>query len=462
MEPVIELAGLAKCYPIYARPLDRLKEMLVRGRRRYHQEFWALDDVSVTIGRGETVGVIGANGSGKSTLLQLVAGVLAPTRGTVTVNGRVAALLELGAGFDPEFSGRDNVYMGGAIMGISRHEMDARFDAIVAFAELGEFIDQPVKTYSSGMYVRLAFALAINVDPEVLLVDEALSVGDAVFQHRCMHKIRELQARGVTILFVSHDTGTVKSICTRAVWLEGGRLVEVGTPEAVVNHYHASVSRRIAGAGYDDGLAAANERRDAASEAEPPHATTAGGAARPDTSQAAEGQRATRVAFHENPRFGDATGFFRHGTGAARFCDVELVAGTHATTAVDTGTRVSVRAHLRFDEAMTDVVAGFYVKDRLGVELVGSNTAEEGQALATVAAGDRLVLDFAFDARFRPGHYSLTVAAAYNRRDPVYLDWVDNALVFEVLPAASGRTVHGLVDLPVEVAVQVAQEPAWT
>jgi lipopolysaccharide transport system ATP-binding protein len=415
----IVIDSLSKCYPIYARPADRLLEMLSGNRLKRRQEFWALQDVNIELPRGATVGVIGSNGSGKSTLLQIVAGVLAPTRGNVTVNGRVAALLELGAGFNPEFSGRENVYLGGSVMGLSRREMEQRFGAIVAFAELGDFIDQPVKTYSSGMYVRLAFALAIHVDPEILLVDEALSVGDAVFQHRCMRKIRELQEQGVTILFVSHDTGTVKSICTQAVLLERGRVVVAGAPDEVVNRYHARVSAELSSTAYTSAEAPATERQ----------------------------------AFSDNPRFGQAAGFFRHGTGEARFRDVELLdEGGNVVGAVDTGKPVRLRAHLQCEAALEDLVVGFYVKDRQGMELFGSNTAEEGQPIARVAAGERLVLEFAFPAALRPGHYNVTVAAAYNRRDPVYLDWVDNALVFQVLPNGQ-RTVHGLVDLPLTVRV---------
>ncbi len=416
--PAIRIRGLSKVYPIYARPVDRLKEMILR--RSFHGEFQALRDIGLDVPRGATVGVIGHNGSGKSTLLAIVAGVLAPTTGEVEVNGRVSALLELGAGFNPEFSGRDNVMLGGAVMGFTREEMAARFEAIARFAEIGAFIEQPVKTYSSGMYVRLAFALAIHVDPDILLVDEALAVGDAVFQHRCMRMIRELKDRGVTILFVSHDTGTVKALCDHAVLLDHGRVVEAGDPEAVVNRYHGLVAAQIAEAPYEvDALPA-----------------VAGAAVVPSS----------------NPGFGAAAGFFRHGTGTARFTDVQLLepAG-RPTLAVDTGTPITIRAHLHFAEAHEQVVVGFYVKDRLGTELVGSNTAEEGAALPSFAPGQRASVDFGFRAALKPGHYSVTVAVAYNRRDPVYLDWVDNALVFEVLPATGGRTVHGLVDLPVTV-----------
>ena len=430
--PAITIRGLSKVYPIYAKPSDRLKEMLLR--RRFHAEFQALEGIDLDVPRGATVGVIGHNGSGKSTLLQVVAGVLAPSAGEVRVNGRVSALLELGAGFNPEFSGRDNVMLGGAVMGFTREEMLARFEAIAAFAEIGDFVEQPVKTYSSGMYVRLAFALAIHVDPDILLVDEALAVGDAVFQHRCMRKIRELKDAGVTILFVSHDTGSVKALCDHAVLLDHGRVVEAGEPEAVVNRYHGLVAAQLSQVAYHvDDQPATRPAAQAIAEAVSPAAPA--------------GQ----------PPFGAAAGFFRHGTGTARFSDVQLLGPQgRPTLAVDTGMPVTIRAQLGFLEAHEQVVVGFYVKDRLGAELVGSNTAEEGADLPGFAQGARVSVDFAFRAALRPGHYSVTVAVAYNRRDPVYLDWVDNALVFEVLPAAGGRAVHGLVDLPVAVQVRSA------
>jgi ABC-type polysaccharide/polyol phosphate transport system ATPase subunit len=233
----IRARQLGKCYRIYDKPQDRLKQALWRGRRQYYQEFWALQDVSFTIERGETVGVIGRNGSGKSTLLQLIAGTLTPTVGLCDVNGRVAALLELGAGFNPDFTGRENVYMNAAILGFSTVETDARYADIVSFAEIGEFIDQPVKTYSTGMYLRLAFAVAVSVDPDILLVDEALAVGDVRFQAKCLERMRTIQQRGATIVFVSHSLEQVKRFCHRCVWLDGGRLVMDGEAAWVTDRY---------------------------------------------------------------------------------------------------------------------------------------------------------------------------------------------------------------------------------
>jgi lipopolysaccharide transport system ATP-binding protein len=227
-EHAIEVSGLGKCYKIYPSPRERLLQMLSRSRRQNVREFWALQDVSFTIGRGETTGIIGRNGSGKSTLLQMICGTVSPTVGTVSVGGRIAALLELGAGFNTEFTGRENVLMNAAILGFPQQTMAERMEEVIAFSELGDYIDQPVKTYSSGMYARLAFSIAIHVDPEILIVDEALSVGDARFTAKCMRRIKDIQMDGASILFVSHDVGAVRTLCARAIWLDSGRLVESG------------------------------------------------------------------------------------------------------------------------------------------------------------------------------------------------------------------------------------------
>ena len=236
---------VSKCYHLYDRPHDRLKQFIVPHVRRlmgrepksYAREFWALSDVSFDVKKGETVGVIGRNGSGKSTLLQIICGTLTPTSGTVNTNGRMAALLELGAGFNPEFTGRENIYMNGALLGLSKEEIDSRIDDIAAFADIGQFIEQPVKTYSSGMYVRLAFAIAINVQPQILIVDEVLAVGDARFQAKCMKRIKVIQESGASILFVSHDVGSVRTLCERAIWLERGAVHMTGEVFPVTGHY---------------------------------------------------------------------------------------------------------------------------------------------------------------------------------------------------------------------------------
>src|SRR5262249_16883750 len=265
---------------------------LWRGRRVYHRDFWALRNVTFRVRGGSTLGIIGMNGSGKSTLLQVIAGIVQPTQGRVTVRGRVASLPELGAGFNPEFTGRENVVMQGTVMGFPPEEFRDRLPSIAAFAEIGDFIDQPVKTYSSGMFVRLAFAAAIHVDPDILLVDEALAVGDAAFQHRCISKIKEFQRQGKTIAFVSHDMALVKAICTDAALLHAGRAVKIGPPGDIVSFSHGAVSTAAIG------LA-------------PPAAPRA-----PDV---------VHAKFRPDPAFDRRSGLFRHGSGAARIRNVELL-----------------------------------------------------------------------------------------------------------------------------------------
>lgn len=236
-EAVIKIDNLSKCYEVYAKPYQRLLQLLAGGKRKYYSEFWALRNTSLEVQPGETVGIIGTNGSGKSTLLQMLCGTLNPTSGTISVRGRVAALLELGAGFNPEFTGKENVYVNAAILGLTREEIDEQFPAIEAFAEIGEFIDQPVKTYSSGMYVRLAFSVAVHTDPSILVVDEALSVGDARFQAKCLDRIKQMKESGVSILFVSHDVAAVRLLCDRALWLDKGNVRALGEVFPVTAQY---------------------------------------------------------------------------------------------------------------------------------------------------------------------------------------------------------------------------------
>ncbi|EIF34840.1 ABC-type polysaccharide/polyol phosphate transport system, ATPase component [Burkholderia sp. Ch1-1] len=244
-ETTIKVNHASKRFDIYETPLDRLKHIVFPRRTGYAREFWALRDVSLSVTRGETVGIIGRNGSGKSTLLQIICGTLRPTAGDIAINGRVAALLELGAGFNVEFSGRENVYLNAAMLGMTAAQIERKFASIEKFAEIGDFIDQPVKTYSSGMYVRLAFAVAIHVDPAVLIIDEALAVGDARFQAKCFNKIKELKESGVTILFVSHDVGSVRTLCERAIWLDGGRVRMEGNAFAVTAQYTQFMSEGL-------------------------------------------------------------------------------------------------------------------------------------------------------------------------------------------------------------------------
>ncbi len=240
----VEVRGLSKKYPLSDSGFSRLATLFAPSNPRFDEGVWALRDVSFTVAKGEAFGVIGPNGSGKSTLLQIIAGILRPTRGTVEVSGRLSALLELGSGFSPEFTGRDNVYLNASLLGLSRPEVDARFAAIERFAEIGEFIDQPARTYSTGMVLRLAFAVAAHVDPEILIVDEALAVGDISFRQRCMRRIHDLRARGTTLLFVSHETSDLKALCERCLWLQNGVVQDLGNTDEVVARYLKSTLQR--------------------------------------------------------------------------------------------------------------------------------------------------------------------------------------------------------------------------
>lgn len=242
-QPLIVASGVSKLYRTYARPEDRLKEFIFRGRRKYSKDFWAVKDVSFEIGSGETVGIVGRNGSGKSTLLKMICGTLRPTQGDIAVEGRISALLELGAGFNPEFSGRENVSLNAALLGLTPAEIAARYDEILAFADIGDYINQPVKHYSSGMFARLAFAVAVHVDPKILIVDEILAVGDVAFQRKCIERIFRIKEGGCTILFVSHDPYQVKTICNKALYLKNGQAMAFGEAAGVVDHYIFDVER---------------------------------------------------------------------------------------------------------------------------------------------------------------------------------------------------------------------------
>lgn len=235
---VISVNEISKSYKLYEKPLDRMKEALSLSHKQYHKEHFALKDVSFCINKGENIGIVGVNGSGKSTLLKILTGVLTQSTGTVEVNGKVSALLELGAGFNQEYTGMENIYLNGTIMGYSKEEMELKVDSIIKFADIGEFINQPVKTYSSGMFARLAFAVAINVEPDILIVDEALSVGDIKFQIKCMDKMKEMIEGGTTVLFVSHDTNAIRRFCSKVLWLNKGEKVDYGETNAVIDKYH--------------------------------------------------------------------------------------------------------------------------------------------------------------------------------------------------------------------------------
>ena len=428
----VEFQNVSKSYAIYNKPGDRLKELLSLNRLHRHKDFWALHDVSFEVKRGETFCVVGENGSGKSTLLQIVAGILQPTSGTVQVGGRVSALLELGAGFNPEFSGRDNVYLNGSILGLSTRQIDGRYKDIENFAEIGAFINQPVKTYSSGMVVRLAFAVAINVDPEILLVDEALAVGDIYFRQRCMRKVHELRTRGITILFVSHAVSDVKAIGDRALWLDRGRLVEIGEPDRVVSKYLAAMTEKDST--YLLLKSGAEEKRQRTGPVHAPEVV--------DTIP------------NIDHRFGD---------GRAEVLGIAVMdeQGRKLYT-LDPGSRILVRISVRARQDLPMPIVGFMLRNQLGMDFSGTNTAREGHELPAMQAGDVYTVDFYLDLpELYPASFSFSPAVADGTLLGYQMcDWIDNAISLQM--GRSEQQIYGYIHLPcrVEVNARIRTEAA--
>ena len=402
--------NISKLYEIYNRPIDRFKEAMLFGRRCLHQDFWALRDINFSVAKGEAFGIVGPNGSGKSTLLQILCGILQPTTGRVVRQGRVAALLELGAGFNPEFDGRENVLINAELMGLSRAEAQAAMPAIERFAGIGEFIGRPVKTYSSGMYVRLAFSTAIHVEPDILVVDEALAVGDAAFSSRCVRKFEELQDRGVTIVFVSHDLGLVKQICNRAIFLLDGRIHEEGDPSDVINRYIGMVLER--------------QKAFAKSEA---------------NGESSSNARKELTFSH------------RHGDRFAEVARVELYGEKNDPSRTFT-TSEPMRIHVacRFREPQAEPMVGMLIRTRTGMDVYGTNTKLEGQRTGPCRPGDFLEVDFAFECWLAPQEYTVTIAVQHP--DGHSHDWLDDVLTFRVL---DHRRLAGVANLHPKVSCRV-------
>ncbi len=423
----VEFDRVSKSYAIYAKPGDRLKELATFQKKKFHRDFWALRDVSFEIKRGETFCIVGQNGSGKSTLLQMVAGILHPTQGTVNVNGRVSALLELGAGFNPEFSGRDNVYLNGSILGLSTKQIDQRYREIEDFAEIGDFIHQPVKTYSSGMVVRLAFAVAINVDPEVLLVDEALAVGDLYFRHRCMRKVHELRSRGITILFVSHSAGDVKAIGDRTMWLDQGRVVDIGETDRVVGKYLAAMVDK--------------DTQYLSLKAAKPKAVPI------------EAKVVRPVEVVETIPNID----HRHGDGRAEVIGIAVVdQNGEALGLLQPSSKIIVRISVRANEDIAMPNVGFMMRNHLGIDFAGTNTLREEYELPAMRKSDIYTVDFHLELPdLYPGSFSFSPAIAEgNLVSYKMCDWIDNAITLQM--SHGDGQVYGYLHLPCRVEVNAS------
>ena len=380
---------MSKVFPLYERAADRLWEALPFAAPR-HRDFRALANISFEVGRGEAFALVGPNGCGKSTLLSVIAGVLEPSHGRVVKRGRVAAILELGAGFNPEFTGRENVFINAELLGLSKAEIEAALPAIISFADIGDFLDRPVKEYSSGMYIRLAFSTAIHVEPDILIVDEALAVGDARFASRSIRKIEELKDRGVTILFVSHDLGLVKRIADRALLLLDGRPELLGSPAEVVNRYV--------------GLVLA-----------------------PTAEESSSGVVS------------------RHGDGSGRITAVRMVEGN----TIRSGEQFTVEVQARFEAAAARPMFGLLIRNRLGLDVYGTNTRVEGAELGEFAAGESVTVRFHLECSLARQDYTLTVALQHENGQSQ--DWLDDCLTFTV---TDSRDLAGVADLKARIEVE--------
>jgi len=421
--PVIQFADVSKSYPIYETPSARLKELMTLNRAVYHKDFWALQNISFEVHAGETFCIIGENGSGKSTLLQIIAGILQPTTGNARTNGRVAALLELGSGFNPEFTGRENVYLNAAILGLTTAEIDSRYASIEAFAEIGDFINQPVKTYSSGMTVRLAFSVAIHVDPQVLLVDEALAVGDIYFRQRCMRKVHELRSKGVTILFVSHAIGDVKAIGDRTMWLDNGKIREIGETENVVSKYLAYMVEK-------DSHFLGLGRTDTAAKA--PAAAT----------QAPEVVSGIPNIDH------------RYGDERAEIIGIQVTdPDGRPLQLLEPGSKIVLRISVKANAPILNPNIGFMLRNHLGVDFAGTNTLREGHQLPEMWPGDTATADFHLTLpELYPAPFSFSPAIADgNLTEYKMCDWIDNALTLQ-MGHGEGQ-IYGYLHLPCKVEV---------
>ena len=441
----ISVSDLSKCYQIYDRPQDRLFQMLSRNKKQYYREFRALSGVSFEVKKGETVGIVGRNGAGKSTLLQIICGTLAPSEGAAEVSGRIAALLELGSGFNPEFTGRENVFFNASILGLEEEETAKRFDDIAAFADIGEFIDQPVSTYSSGMVVRLAFAVAINVDPEILIIDEALSVGDELFQRKCFSRIDAIKKTGTTILFVSHSCATIVELCDRALLMEGGEQLGVGTPKQIVSRYqkliYAPVEKQQA---IRDEIKASFRPKRSISAA---HKVVSEEKVADEDTVLSEGGTDDELGEKFDPSLKPTSTVSYESIGAKidSFKIVNL-AGDRVNHLIR-GREYRYVYSVGFEQTHFNVRFGMMIKTLTGLDLGGAASAASAmEALDCVEKGEQCSVEFNFRCSLNPGTYFLNsgVLADVNGAES-YIHRVVDSAMFRVQPETSALTT-GIID----------------
>jgi len=403
----IEVRNLTKIYQLYDKPSDRLRESISLTRKCYHRDFYALQNVSFEVEKGQSVGIIGVNGSGKSTMLKIITGVLTQSSGEVKVDGKISALLELGAGFNPEYTGIENVYMNGTMMGFSRQEMDRKLDDILKFADIGDFARQPVKSYSSGMFVRLAFALAINVEPEILIVDEALSVGDVFFQAKCYHRMDELRQAGTTILMVTHDMSSVLKYCDKVVLLNKGSKVAEGPPGQMVDLYKKILAGRFVAEEEEqkaepDGAAEEGTGKDG--DAAAPGASDASAAADADGGKA-PAHRLMKEEMNVNPSVNP------YGSGQAEIYDYGILdSGGKLSSILLKGERFTIRERIRFHDHIEAPIFTFTIRDKKGTDLTGTNTLFESAEVKPAGPGDEYEVEFTQNMDLQGGEYLISMS----------------------------------------------------
>ena len=411
MDTVIKINDLSKRFRVYDKPLDRLKEWLTPRGMSYHWAFWALRDVNLEVNHGTSLGIIGANGAGKSTLLKILCGTLSPTSGSLDIGGRITGLLELGSGFHPEFTGRQNIFLNASLLGLSDEEIHAQLPEIIEFAELGDFIDHPLRIYSTGMALRLGFSVAANINPDILIIDEALAVGDAYFQQKCLRRLRKFKEGGGTLLFVSHDPGAVKLLCDEALLLHEGRIAEQGTPDDVLNYYNALVARQVS-----DNASFKIER-----------------------SRKNKKQNATQ----------------RSGTFDALITKTDIISDNKPTRTLVSGSKGSILVELVALSEIQAPTVGIALRDRLGYEVFATNTYRLKQKMKPLMPGDKMTVKFALNFDVGPGNYTVT-AAVHSGLDHLQecYDWADKFIAFKVLPETDSYC-GGVARLPVKTDVKV-------
>ncbi len=439
-KPAICVKSVTKTYRIYNKPSDRLKQHFWRGNKKIGTSFSAIKNVSFEIERGQTIGIIGRNGSGKSTLLQMICGTLQPTKGRIEIHGRIAALLELGAGFNMEFTGRENVYLYAAILGLTRKEIDARFESIAAFADIGDFIEQPVKTYSSGMYVRLAFATAINTDPDILIVDEALSVGDSAFQRKCFARIEQIQERGGTILFVSHSVANILQLCTKAILLDGGEKILEGRPKFVVNQY-----QRLMNLTGDN----AKMARESIKSIDPKLVLENDELAETKEGLDTDAKVPMLEAYDPNLKSQSRVEYDSLG---AKIRDLKILnSRRQQVNTLEMGREYTYTYMVDFTQTVEKVGFGMLIKTVNGVEISGGTTArDETLQLAQIKDGQTIEVSFKFMCNLAPGTYFVnagcSVEIAYER---TFIHRILDGIMFQVAHEENLRAT-GLVNLQTE------------